>query len=60
MGYWEQIGEENRRHRERLARMHPLQRKIRSVAGYTLLVVATVALWAVMFTPLVQIVRGVF
>lgn len=60
MGYWEQIGEENLRHREHLARMHPLRRKFRSATRYTLLAVATVALWALTLSPLVQMVRGFF
>lgn len=61
MGYWEQIGEENRRHRERRARMPPRQRAIRDAVGYALLVAACIALWAQILAPIVlPLVRGLF
>mgnify|MGYP006976757811 CR=1 FL=1 len=52
MGSWEQIGEANRRHRERRAQMNPKQRAIRDAAGGALLVGAAVALWTLVLTPL--------
>lgn len=61
MGYWEQIGEENRRYRERRARMHPRQRAIRDAIGYALLAAACTALWAQTLAPLVlPLVRRLF
>lgn len=53
MGYWEQIGEANIRHRERRARMNPRERAFRDIAGRTLLWMASLGLWALMLAPVV-------
>lgn len=61
MGYWEQIGEANIRHRERRARMNPCERAFRDIAGQTLLWTACVGLWALMLVPVVlPALRGFF
>lgn len=52
MGYWEQIGEANRRYRERRARMTPRQRAIRDAVGSALLVAAAMVFWALMLAPI--------
>ena len=52
MGYYEQIGEENRKHREKRAAMHPLRRKISDRLGTAFIIVASIALWAIMLSPL--------
>jgi len=53
MGYWEQIGEANIRHRERRARMNLRERAFRDIAGRTLLWMACLGLWALMLAPVV-------
>ena len=52
MGYNEQIGEENRKHREKRAAMHSLQRKLADGLGTAFIIVASIALWAIMLSPL--------
>ena len=52
MGYYEQIGEENRKHRERRAAMHPLRRKLMDGFGVAFIILANIALWAIMLSPL--------
>lgn len=51
MGYWEQIGVDNQRHRERRARMRLAERRIRDIGGMVLVTGASMALWALMLAP---------
>jgi len=51
MGYWEQIGEENRKHRKKRAAMHPLRWKLSDALGTAFVIVASITLWAIMFSP---------
>ena len=52
MGYYEQIGEENRKHHRKRAAMHPLRRKVSDALGIAFIIVASIALWAIMLSPL--------
>ncbi|MEM9332798.1 MAG: hypothetical protein AAGA53_15855 [Pseudomonadota bacterium] len=52
MGYWEQIGEENRKHREQRARMHPLRLKITDFLEMVLIYGASIVLWVMLLTPI--------
>jgi hypothetical protein len=54
MGYWEQIGEENRAWRARRARMHPFRRALGDVLTYAFVIAGTVFLYAMMLAPLWQ------
>jgi len=58
MGYWEQIGEANIRHRERRANMHPRQRFVRDVAATVLIAVLCAGLWALNLAPLWRPIAG--
>jgi hypothetical protein len=60
MGYWEQIGEANIRHRERRAKMHPRQRFIRDAAATVVIIVVCAALWALNLAPLWRPIAGWF
>lgn len=54
MGYWEQIGVENQRHRERLERTPPIRRKIKAAIVTAGVIMAALFLWAVALAPLVM------
>ena len=58
MGYYEQIGEENRKYREKRAAMHPLRRKLSDGLRTALIIVASIALWAIMLSPLWLLFAG--
>ena len=58
MGYWEQIGEENRKYREKRAAMHPLRRKMTDGLGAVFLFTISIALWVIMFAPLWFLLAG--
>lgn len=51
MSYWEQTAVANMRHRERLARMTPSQRRAREIALTTISVSASIILWAMIILP---------
>jgi hypothetical protein len=51
MGYNEQIGVANQRHRERLAAMNPSQRAIRKAGLTAIVIIVCAALWALMLAP---------
>jgi hypothetical protein len=53
MGYWEQVGEENRKRREKRAAMHPLRKKLTDALGTTSVFSASLALWAIVLAPIV-------
>ncbi len=52
MGYWEQIGEENRKHQEKRNAMHPLLRKVKDLSTNVLLVAISILLWAITLAPI--------
>jgi hypothetical protein len=58
MGYYQNIREENRLHRERQAHKSPLRRGVEHWLGLCLLTLASALLWAITLWPLVQIVRA--
>lgn len=52
MGYNEQIGVANRLYRERRARMSPARRRFTDFATNTAWVIAGIAAWAMLLSPL--------
>ena len=61
MGYYEQIGVENERHRQRRASMNPAQRRVKDFALNAIGMTASLVLWALVLIPpvagLIQILR---
>lgn len=57
VGYWEQIGEDNRRHAEARARMNPRWRALQGRAGSAVVLALSTALWTI---TLVQTARWLF
>lgn len=60
MGYWEQIGEANIRHRERRAKMHPRHRAIFDAIVNASVVTVSAMLWAMLFVPFGILVMSLF
>ena len=52
MGYWEQIGAENLRNRERRNRMRPAERRVRDALNLTMVGAITLVLWGIMLAPI--------
>ncbi|MEP0518860.1 MAG: hypothetical protein ABJD06_01850 [Hyphomicrobiales bacterium] len=52
VGYWDQIGEENRKYREKRAAMHPLRRGFSDRLVVAFFIIVSIALWAIMLAPL--------
>lgn len=52
MGYYEQIGVENKRHRERLEKMNPIERKTRAIFGNILIWGFALLYWAATLAPI--------
>lgn len=52
VGYWDRIGEENRKYREKRAAIHPLRRKLTGGLGKVFIFAVSIALWAIMLAPL--------
>ncbi|MEM8652884.1 MAG: hypothetical protein AAGF54_20345, partial [Pseudomonadota bacterium] len=52
MGYYEQIGVENRRYREKRAAMHPLRRRVMDVLETVFFFTASLVLWVIMLSPI--------
>ena len=52
MGYYEQIGVENREYREKRARMHPLRRNVMDLLSMVFLFTASIALWVITLSPI--------
>lgn len=51
MGYYEQIGVENQRHRARRASMNPAQRRVKDMALNAIAMTAGLVLWALIIAP---------
>lgn len=51
MGYWEQIGVENMRHRERRAKMNPIRRKVQDFLVNLGIWAFAIFYWIVMLAP---------
>lgn len=54
MGYWQQIGEDNRRMDAAEAAQHPLWRGAKRYTGTAAIVVLAAAAWAMMLIPLAR------
>ena len=53
MGYWEQVGKENRKRREKRAAMNPLRRKLCDALGTTFVFATSFAFWAIVLASIV-------
>ncbi|MEO1142872.1 MAG: hypothetical protein AAFW66_11105 [Pseudomonadota bacterium] len=52
MGYYEQIGVENRRYREKRAGLQPLRRRVMDVLETVFFFTASFVLWVIMLSPI--------
>jgi len=52
MGYWEQIGVENMKHRERRARKPRWRRVIEDTLGWTIITLIGLLLWIIQLSPI--------
>jgi hypothetical protein len=58
MGHWEQTGEWNMRHRERISPAGARRRKLTDVGGIVSIAALALVLWFLMIAPILQLFRS--